>query len=69
MPQLRRGPSVAPHELPSGSKGTQLLRDSHASVASIGAQVGYASEAAFNRAFRRVVGLPPAAWRRQAALG
>lgn len=45
---------------------TQLLRDSHASVASIGAQVGYASEAAFNRAFRRVVGLPPAAWRRQA---
>lgn len=48
---------------------TQLLRDSHASVASIGAQVGYASEAAFNRAFRRVVGLPPAAWRRQAALG
>ena len=35
----------------------------------IGAQVGYASEAAFNRAFRRVVGLPPAAWRRQAALG
>jgi AraC-like DNA-binding protein len=48
---------------------TQLLRDSHASVASIGAQVGYASEAAFNRAFRRVVGLPPAAWRRRAALG
>jgi AraC family transcriptional regulator, alkane utilization regulator len=48
---------------------TQLLRDSHASVASIGSQVGYASEAAFNRAFRRVVGQPPAAWRRQATLG
>jgi AraC-like DNA-binding protein len=48
---------------------TQLLRDSHASVASIGSQVGYASEAAFNRAFRRVVGLPPAAWRRQATIG
>jgi AraC-like DNA-binding protein len=47
---------------------TQLLRDTHASVASIGSQVGYASEAAFNRAFRRVVGQPPAAWRRQAAL-
>jgi AraC-like DNA-binding protein len=45
---------------------TQLLRDSHASVAAIGAQVGYASEAAFNRAFRRAVGLPPATWRRQA---
>ncbi len=45
---------------------TQLLRDSHAGVASIGARVGYASEAAFNRAFRRVVGMPPAAWRRHA---
>jgi AraC-like DNA-binding protein len=45
---------------------TQLLRDSHASVAAIGARVGYASETAFNRAFRRVVGMPPAAWRRQA---
>ncbi len=45
---------------------TQLLRDSHTSVAGIAAQVGYASEAAFNRAFRRAVGLPPAAWRRQA---
>ena len=45
---------------------TQLLRDSHASVAAIGARVGYASEAAFNRAFRRAVGLPPATWRRQA---
>lgn len=48
---------------------TQRLRDSHEGVASIGAQVGYASEAAFNRAFRRVVGMPPAAWRRQARAG
>lgn len=47
---------------------TQLLRDSRASVASIAEEVGYASEAAFNRAFRRVVGQPPAAWRRQAVL-
>lgn len=48
---------------------TRLLRDSHGSVAAIGAQVGYLSETAFNRAFRRVVGLPPAAWRRQAGRG
>lgn len=48
---------------------TQLLRDSHEGVARVGAQVGYASEAAFNRAFRRVVGMPPAAWRRQARAG
>ena len=45
---------------------TQLLRDSHCSVATVATQVGYASETAFNRAFRRVVGVPPAAWRRQA---
>jgi AraC-like DNA-binding protein len=47
---------------------TQLLRDTTASVASIASQVGYASEAAFNRAFKRLVGLPPAAWRRRAAV-
>jgi AraC family transcriptional regulator, alkane utilization regulator len=27
-------------------------------------QVGYESEAAFNRAFKREFGMPPAAWRR-----
>ena len=48
---------------------TQYLRDSHASVATIAEQVGYASEAAFNRAFRRTVGKPPATWRREVARG
>lgn len=33
-------------------------------VAAIGAQVGYDSEAAFSRAFKRETGLSPAAWRR-----
>ncbi len=46
---------------------TRLLRDTHDGVATIAAEVGYASEAAFNRAFRRIVGMPPAAWRRRAA--
>jgi AraC-like DNA-binding protein len=46
---------------------TRLLRDSQMSVATIAAQVGYASEAAFSRAFRRSLGKPPAAWRRAAA--
>ena len=41
----------------------QLSRGS-ASIAAIAAQIGYGSEAAFNRAFKKVVGLPPAAWRR-----
>ena len=34
----------------------------------IAAQVGYESEAAFNRAFKREFGMPPAAWRRAARL-
>jgi AraC-like DNA-binding protein len=34
-------------------------------IAAIALQVGYESEAAFNRAFKRLVGMPPAAWRRE----
>jgi len=41
----------------------QLARGS-AKVAAIGAQVGYDSEAAFSRAFKRETGVSPAAWRR-----
>jgi AraC-like DNA-binding protein len=41
------------------------LRDSHDSIARIAFDVGYESEAAFNRAFRREYGIPPAAWRRE----
>ncbi|HJQ10822.1 MAG TPA: AraC family transcriptional regulator [Gemmatimonadaceae bacterium] len=41
----------------------QLSRGS-AKVAAIGAQVGYESEAAFSRAFKRETGYSPAAWRR-----
>lgn len=44
----------------------RLLRESRANVASIALDVGYDSEAAFARAFKRLVGAPPAAWRRAA---
>jgi len=44
-----------------------LLRNTNATVASVAQEVGYDSEAAFARAFKRLVGKPPAAWRRQAA--
>jgi len=44
--------------------GANLLRQSQAKVASIAQDVGYESEAAFARAFKRVTGQPPAAWRR-----
>jgi len=40
------------------------LRDSDAKVIEIALDAGYESEAAFSRAFRRVVGEAPAAWRR-----
>jgi AraC-like DNA-binding protein len=43
------------------------LRESGAPIVDIAAGVGYESEAAFNRAFKREFGAPPAAWRRQAA--
>lgn len=46
--------------------GAALLRDSAAPVASVAQEVGYQSEAAFARAFKRAVGMPPAQWRRQA---
>lgn len=46
-------------------RGAALLRDSNASVASIALEVGYESEAAFSRAFKRALGQPPATWRRQ----
>jgi AraC-like DNA-binding protein len=44
-----------------------MLRSGHASVAAIALDVGYESEAAFTRAFKRATGLPPATWRRQQA--
>ena len=39
----------------------QMTRDS---IVSVGLEVGYESEAAFNRAFKREFGLPPARYRR-----
>ena len=43
----------------------KLLREGRAPVASIALEVGYDSEAAFARAFKRLTGTPPAAWRRE----
>ena len=40
-----------------------LLRTRNVSVFEAAVEVGYASEAAFSRAFKKVVGVPPAAWR------
>ena len=45
------------------------LRESNASIIRVATDVGYESEAAFNRAFKRDFGLPPAAWRKRVARG
>ena len=44
--------------------GAALLRETTCTVATVAQQVGYESEAAFARAFKRLVGQPPAVWRR-----
>jgi len=43
----------------------QQLREGHGSVAQIAFEVGYGSEAAFSRAFKRQFGTSPGIWRRQ----
>jgi AraC-like DNA-binding protein len=41
----------------------EKLATGDASIARIAAEIGYESEAAFSRAFKRIVGVSPAAWR------
>jgi AraC family transcriptional regulator, alkane utilization regulator len=48
--------ALAARALRSGSEPVNRIAERH----------GYESEAAFNRAFRREFGMPPASWRRQA---
>lgn len=45
----------------------RLLQTGRKSIQQIAADTGYASEAAFNRAFKREFGVPPASYRRQHA--
>jgi AraC-like DNA-binding protein len=47
----------------------RLLAGQGMSIAKAAAEVGYETEAAFNRAFKRQVGLPPGAWRRSRISG
>jgi len=45
----------------------ERLRDGNEGIGAIAADVGYESEAAFNRAFKRVTGVTPGAWRNSAS--
>jgi transcriptional regulator GlxA family with amidase domain len=42
-----------------------LLRTSRSNIATIATVTGYGSEAAFSRAFKKIVGVSPAAWRQR----
>jgi len=44
----------------------EMMRDGVGSIQDVATRVGYDSEAAFNRAFKRATGSPPAAWRKTA---
>ena len=43
-----------------------LLAGGTANIAKVAAETGYGSEAAFSRAFKKMVGVPPSSWRRHA---
>ena len=49
--------------------GARALETTSHSVAQIAAEAGYESEAAFNRAFKRAHGVPPARYRKERARG
>jgi len=48
--------------------GARALETTSHSVAQIAAETGYESEAAFNRAFKRAHGMPPARYRKERAI-
>ena len=45
----------------------QMMREGTRNIQDVATRVGYDSEAAFNRAFKRATGCPPAKWRKGAA--
>jgi len=50
-------------------KAQRLLRDGRVSLSDVATRVGYDSEAAFSKAFKRAVGAAPGAYRRRARSG
>jgi AraC-like DNA-binding protein len=46
----------------------RMLEHAGVSIARAAAEVGYESEAAFNRAFKKIVGMPPGTWRKERSL-
>ena len=48
-----------------GSARNWTIEDLARNIATVAAETGYGSEAAFSRAFKKIVGVPPSAWRRR----
>jgi AraC-like DNA-binding protein len=46
-------------------RAAAALQETGRPIAALAGDCGYESEAAFNRAFKREFGMPPAAWRRK----
>ena len=46
----------------------QMMREGAGNIQDIATRVGYESEAAFSRAFKRATGSPPAAWRKRTSV-
>jgi AraC-like DNA-binding protein len=42
-----------------------LLSEGSANLATVANEIGYESEAAFSRAFKKIVRVPPSIWRRR----
>src|SRR5262245_13911944 len=42
---------------------SDMLNRKNSNIATIAAEIGYESEAAFSRAFKKMMGVPPSAWR------
>jgi AraC-like DNA-binding protein len=48
---------------------SELLSSGSTTIAGIAAEIGYESEAAFSRAFKKAMGIPPSKWRRPQRAG
>jgi AraC-like DNA-binding protein len=54
-------------EVGKTAEATPAMMREGTRIQDVATRVGYDSEAAFNRAFKRATGCPPAAWRRSAS--
>ena len=59
---MKRSASTVRDE-PHCRASPSMLQRGNTNMATIAAEIGYESEAAFSRAFKKMMGVPPSAWR------